>query len=218
MRSRKAAQAGMPVLLYPTMTYYERNLPHWHPPGRAVFVTWRLAGTLPQALLAKLKRSTAPANQKFFTVDSVLDAASCGARWLAHAEVAEAVQDCIVKGAHELKLFGLFAYVVMPNHVHVLLEPRAPLERITRGIKGASARLANRILGCANRPFWQDESFDHWVRKAAEGEKICRYIENNPVKVGFAATPGDWPWSSAARCATQAISIVYGSDRRDPSG
>jgi REP element-mobilizing transposase RayT len=181
------------------MTYYVRNLPHWLPAGRAIFITWRLAGTLPRSLLAKLKNSNEPANRKFASVDMVLDAASCGARWLARSDVAEAVQVCILKGAEELKLFDLFSYVIMPNHVHVLLEPKAPVERITRGIKGRSAYLVNRIMGPEHRRFWQDESFDHWVRTAAEGEKICRYVENNPVKAGLVKAPGDWRWSSACR-------------------
>jgi type I restriction enzyme R subunit/putative DNA methylase len=91
----------------------------------------------------------------------------------------------------------LHAYVVMPNHVHALLEPRVALRRITGGIKGQSARDANRKLGRAGQPFWQDESFDHWVRNAAELERIRKYIEQNPVKAGLAKYAGQWRWSSA---------------------
>ena len=52
----------------------------------------------------------------------------------------------------------------MPNHVHLLIEPRIPLKQITGGIKGVSARDANRVLHQPGHPFWQGESFDHWVR------------------------------------------------------
>ena len=55
-------------------------------------------------------------------------------------------------------------FVVMPNHVHVLLTPRVPLEKITRVLKGYSAREANRILERVGRRFWQTESYDHWIR------------------------------------------------------
>lgn len=85
----------------------------------------------------------------------------------------------------------------MPNHVHVLIGPKTSLARITNGIKGVSARDANRILGRQGKRFWQDESFDHWVRSAAEFERIRAYIEHNPVSAGLVARPEDWPWSSA---------------------
>jgi putative transposase len=52
----------------------------------------------------------------------------------------------------------------MANHVHVLFEPRVTVARIMGGIKGVTAREANRILGRIGQPFWQDESFDHWIR------------------------------------------------------
>jgi alkanesulfonate monooxygenase SsuD/methylene tetrahydromethanopterin reductase-like flavin-dependent oxidoreductase (luciferase family) len=47
--------------------------------------------------------------------------------------------------------------------------------------------------------FWQDESFDHWVRDPAEWQKIRAYIERNPVSAGLVAKPEEWPWSSASR-------------------
>ena len=46
--------------------------------------------------------------------------------------------------------------------------------------------------------FWQDESFDHWVRTPAEFNRIRSYIEGNPVSAGLASRPEGWPWSSAA--------------------
>jgi putative DNA methylase len=85
----------------------------------------------------------------------------------------------------------------MPNHVHILLEPLAPLRKITLGIKGASAREANSALRRTDKAFWQDESFDHWVRNGAQFERIRGYIEQNPVKARLAAKAEDWPWSSA---------------------
>ncbi len=96
-------------------------------------------------------------------------------------------------------MLQLSAYVLMTNHVHILWMPMVPLEKITHQIKGTTARRANLILSRQGNRFWQDESFDHWVRIAAEGEKIRRYIENNPVVAGLVARPEDWPWSSASR-------------------
>ncbi|MCX6620942.1 MAG: transposase, partial [Acidobacteria bacterium] len=87
---------------------------------------------------------------------------------------------------------------VMPNHVHLLILPHAALPLITHWIKGRTAREANLLLGRTGEPFWQHESYDHWVRSARELLRIAAYIEANPVAAGL-STPEDWPWSSATR-------------------
>ena len=85
----------------------------------------------------------------------------------------------------------------MANHVHVLVYPQAPLPRITKAVKNYSARQANVILGRTGQPFWQDESYDRWVRGPSELEKIVRYIERNPVSAGLVDSVEQWRWSSA---------------------
>ena len=70
--------------------------------------------------------------------------------------------------------------------------------RIFAGFKRRSARLANAILGRTGQPFWQDESFDHWIRHPRQFEKVKSYIERNPVRAGLVVTPEQWPYSSAA--------------------
>jgi REP element-mobilizing transposase RayT len=106
--------------------------------------------------------------------------------------------DALHHGAENLQLYRMSAYVVMSNHVHVLIWPKARLPEITKAIKGFTARVANRILGRTGKKFWQDESFDHAVRSEDEFYRIVRYIERNPVKAGLVDSPGAWPWSSAA--------------------
>jgi REP element-mobilizing transposase RayT len=89
------------------------------------------------------------------------------------------------------------AWVIMPNHVHVILEPRLALPAILRWLKGRTARKANQILGRTGLPFWQDESFNHWVRTTEELHDLILYIERNPVAAGLAGTAEQWSWSSA---------------------
>jgi len=84
----------------------------------------------------------------------------------------------------------------MPNHVHALLTPQRDLWQVTKWIKGASARRANQMLGRSGAPFWQDESFDHWVRTSSEFEHILNYIAMNPVRAGLVSEPSQWPFSS----------------------
>ena len=70
-------------------------------------------------------------------------------------------------------------------------------DRLLKSLKGATAREANRLLGRTGEPFWQKESYDHYVRNRIEFEKIRTYIETNPVKAGLVRNPEDYPWSSA---------------------
>ncbi|HVN07537.1 MAG TPA: transposase [Patescibacteria group bacterium] len=181
------------------MTFYARNLPHWHPDGKALFVTWRLFGSLPRTVLEEYRAlNLCDSGEAFARIDRTLDRAQSGPKWLAHHEIAAMIVGALRRGDGGMKLFRLFSYVVMPNHVHVLLQPGAPLAKITKGIKGATARRANSILGRSGVPFWQDESFDHWTRSGQEVERIKLYIEWNPVKAGLVKEPGQWPWSSAS--------------------
>lgn len=90
----------------------------------------------------------------------------------------------------------------MPNHVHVLLDPFISLERITNGLKGVAAREANQILGRVGKHFWQDETFDHWIRNGIQYDRVRVYIERNPVAAGLVKNSEDWPWSSASKTAT----------------
>lgn len=178
------------------MAYYERNLPHWHPEGKAIFLTWRLYGSLPAAALKHLATLRAAPGKQFAAAEKLLDHGNSGPFWLRDPKIAVLVKESILRG-ERLGQYTLCSYVVMPNHVHVLLEPRLPLSRITRGLKGVSSRDANALLGRKGQPFWQEESFDHWIRDGAQFERVRWYIENNPVKAGLVKSPLEWPWSSA---------------------
>src|SRR6266568_1792403 len=89
----------------------------------------------------------------------------------------------------------------MPNHVHVIFQPLAEMSKVMRWLKGRTARLSNRILGRTGTTFWQDESFDHWIRSPEEFQDLIAYIENNPVKAGLVDVPRQWRWSSAGLMA-----------------
>jgi putative transposase len=132
-------------------------------------------------------------------MDEQLDTAATGPLWLKAPEVAQSVSQVLDAGMTQWRLYQLHAWVVMSNHVHVLLSPQVPVHKAIMNVKSASARAANKILSRTGRPFWQDESYDHWVRNDRERNAIVRYIHLNPVKAGLVDDPEDWPWSSAAR-------------------
>jgi REP element-mobilizing transposase RayT len=96
--------------------------------------------------------------------------------------------------------YQLHNYVVMANHVHLLITPRVPVPRLMQSLKRFTAREGNRLLGLTGRPFWQAESYDRLVRDAAEFKRIARYVESNPVRAGLAVIPERFRWSSAWRC------------------
>ena len=175
------------------MEIYQRRLPHWHPEGAAIFLTWRLYVSLPRGMLV----GPGTAGQRFVAADRVLDRATSGPMWLVDDRVAQAVVETLYRGEDVWKLYDLIAWVLMSNHVHILIQPKAPLAAITRAVKKRSARIANQILERWGSSFWQDESYDHWVRDSAELRRITHYIEWNPVKAGFVESPELWPWSSA---------------------
>jgi REP element-mobilizing transposase RayT len=119
-----------------------------------------------------------------------------GPRWLAEPRFADLVADAIQMGERERRFYTVRAWAVMPNHVHLLILPRAQVPVIVRWLKGSTARRANELLGRNGEPFWQDESYDHWVRDRYELEWIVWYIEQNPVSAGLVSSVEEWPWSS----------------------
>ena len=178
------------------MTFYTRRLPHWQPPGVEFFVTWPLYGSVPRFRTQLLAPST-PAGRAFLCLDKQRDSAASGPLWLKNPPVADFVSRILLNGESQWRLDELPAWVVMANHVHVLLRPRVPLRKALMNVKSASARAANAALGRTGEPFWQDESYDHWVPTDQERASIIRYIAYNPVTAGLVTAPEDWPWSSA---------------------
>lgn len=199
--------------------YHSRGyLPHIKISGAVYFVTFRLADSLPQQTVLKLKeqrldlfrraaqeRVDDPSRlrHELFSwyaaaVDSVLDQ-EAGAAWLRQPRIADLVVGALRRFEHDR--YVLHAWCVMPNHVHAVVRPLGghALDEILHSWKSYTGTLANRLLGRAGRTFWQHESYDHWIRDDADLANCVRYTEENPVKAGLCAQIEDWPWSSAAK-------------------
>src|SRR5438105_1021355 len=130
-------------------TYYHRNLPHWQPPGAAIFLTCRLYGSLPENVIERLKEAQKLVEREigkakasaekiaelklnqhkrlFAKLDAILDRSETGPRWLGNTEVAALVEDALLRRYAEL--YRLWAYVVMLNHLHLLLRPKSIVPR-----------------------------------------------------------------------------------------
>jgi putative transposase len=171
-----------------------RRLPHIYPQGRWLFLTWHLYGSLPQGKYPP--SAHASAGRAFVWMDRYLDRAQSGPRFLQQESIARLVMDCLLRGS-ELGHYQLGAFSIMANHVHALVLPQIPPSLLLKSLKGYSAHEANRLLGRTGEPFWQRETYDHWVRDHAEWQRIAAYIENNPVKAGLVLRAEDYHWSSA---------------------
>ncbi len=126
-----------------------------------------------------------------------------GPLWLKDPRIANMVVSALLHGESVRVSYDLYSWVIMPNHVHAVLKPPRLLSEIMQWLKTATANRANRILGKSGTSFWQREYYDHWVRSEKEFYSIIHYVEQNPVAAGLAASPEEWPWSSAGRPPTK---------------
>jgi putative DNA methylase len=93
----------------------------------------------------------------------------------------------------------MYAFVVMPNHVHVLTTFRDGFRLcdVVRGWKSYPARRINESLGREGR-LWQRDYFDRYIRDETHFERVRAYIEQSPVKAGLVKVATSWRFSSAA--------------------
>ncbi len=170
-----------------------RRLPHIYPERKWLFVTWCLHGSIPAGVYPPAGKA---AGEAFVWTDRYLDRARTGPLFLKQGRIAKVVLNSLFTGVR-LEHYQLEAFVIMPNHVHVLLFPLIAPARLLKSLKGFTAREANKILGRIGQPFWQAESYDHFVRDEQEFRRISAYIENNPVRAGLVVHPDEYAFSSA---------------------
>lgn len=175
--------------------WHSRKLPHLDGEEMAQFVTFRLADSMPQTVLDKWRAESEDDIEFRKRIEKYLDA-GYGDCWLRMPEVAQVVADAIK--FFDGERYELRAWVIMPNHAHILLILREGqhLPEIMHSIKSYSARAANKLIGRTGQ-FWQHESFDRYIRNRKHFVAVVKYIEDNPVKAGLCESPEAWRFSSA---------------------
>jgi REP element-mobilizing transposase RayT len=176
-------------------------LPHFDGGEIPQFVTFRLADAMPQELLDRWREELGKEqNIDIDTalrkrIDMYLDQ-GYGECLLKDPRIAESVQNSFL--FFDGDRYRVTAWVVMPNHAHMLLTPctNHELSAILHSLKSYTANEANKLAG-RNGQFWQSESFDRYVRDADHFQNVITYIENNPVKARLCKKPEDWLYSSA---------------------
>jgi len=190
--------------------FYRRSLPHYQPQSGIFFITYRLHFDLPPDFRDKIKnRRIQLASKKQFQPDELdkilfdgfdnyLALCNTSPKYLSEPKIAKIVMQSLDKMAN--KQYKLYCYCIMPNHVHILIQPLVKqkgryfsLAEIMRGHKGATANRINKILH-KQEHIWHGESYDHHVRSQEEFDRILFYIINNPVKAGLVKNYSDWPY------------------------
>jgi len=174
-----------------------RHLPHWEQNSRIYFVTFRLADSIAQEKLNQWqeelkiwqKQQSDPVSEKIESECSRLYHErqqewldkGYGSCILKNPEITEIVEQILLHFDGERYRLG--DYVIMPNHVHLIMTPAEglSLSSILKSWKGCSARKINQMTGSCGS-LWMDESFDHIIRSEHFFEKFTDYIRQNPVK------------------------------------
>ncbi|HET9086235.1 MAG TPA: transposase [Acidobacteriaceae bacterium] len=109
--------------------------------------------------------------------------------------------ETIFEETREKYAFLVLGYVVMPEHVHLLVdEPRSdPLSLALQVLKQRTSRRINRAEA---RQFWQSRYYDFNVWSGKKSMEKLRYMHRNPVARGLVSRPEDWAWSSFRHYAT----------------
>jgi REP element-mobilizing transposase RayT len=177
--------------------WHERGyLPHRDEPGLVQFVTFHLADSYPTALRAEWESLLQVEDdlERHRQLESYLDKGR-GVCHLRRPEIAGLVEEAFrfYHGKH----YDLRAWVVMPNHIHVLFKvDKTSLGKIVKLFKDYTAREANKLLKRRGQ-FWADGYWDTYMRDREHELRTQRYIENNPVKAGMVQVAKDWSRSSA---------------------
>ncbi len=242
LRPGKSSTPSVPVLPFLSFDPHSpvaksgRHLPHWRQEGCTYFVTLRLADSVPQDRLLQWQtelRQWRRRHPEPHTPDQEKEYAEFfadrfhrwldegrGECWLKRPELARVVEEAL--RFFDAQRYWLGHFVIMPNHVHVLVRPfgNHTLSEILHSWKSSTAKRINTLLERTGT-VWQDESFDCIVRDEAALEKFSTYVQENPgranlregeFRLGFGSSVG-------GPCAGQASGLVqtqkHGSEKME---
>ncbi|MEK6373662.1 MAG: transposase [Acidobacteriota bacterium] len=190
-----------------TFVVRKRNrLPHWDVSHGIQFVTWHLADALPIEAVERLRRERDYQRQRLRETrgsvtkadvatievtfrrrcEGLLDE-SCGSCVLRDHRAAKIVADAVTH--FDEQRYRLFAWCVMPNHVHAVFSTKRSLAEVLHSWKSYTRTQINGLLHRTGK-LWQDDYFDRLMRNEKQFRRAVDYVLNNPVKAGLM----DWPF------------------------
>lgn len=194
-------------------------LPHHQEAGQIISLNWRLSFSLPQHLqdiIAEMKelgnsykdeRKQESARQifqknyaiKMQLLDEHLGKCQTNDINLCNAQLAKIVTQSL--SYYDGSLYLLHAYCLMPNHLHLLIQPlpkgEAMYHKISdcvQKLKSFTSKEINHLLDRTGA-LWQHEYYDRFIRDDADYARTVMYYLNNPVKAGLVKYQKDWPYS-----------------------
>ena len=176
--------------------WYSRGyLPHYDSVMVLQSITFRLADSLPAHVVSMLVADDDSAKQE--NIEEHLNA-GYGACYLRDQRIGGMVESVLLHFDNER--YRQIAWVIMPNHVHTLIQvfDEYQLSNVVHSWKSFSALQANRILGRSG-PFWYRSYFDRYIRNEKHFWTIINYIHQNPVKAGLIENAEDWVLSSSSK-------------------
>ena len=187
----------------PARGWHSRGyLPHLDVSGLIQHITFHLADSLPASALDRLQSEleSMPEAQRTTAhrrrMHELLDAGR-GCCVLMTEDCAELVEQSLFHGDGER--YRLLCWVVMPNHVHVLVETQAgwPVGKLVQSWKRHTSRHIRTAKSMPAPALWQRDYWDRFIRNDDHLAITRSYIEQNPVKAGLVSEASRWPWGSA---------------------
>ena len=196
-----------------------RDIPHWDYSESKQHITFRLSDSLSTNQLLELKKqadNNPPLKRSYYLNRSIEEWVNrgMGTCILRIPEIAQAVVDSLY--ILNNKRYQLFHWVVMPNHVHVLLQlfPNTPMSIILnswkhftserfdeillnfKNTKRFNTDYIDRIMNTFQGHYWMTDYWDVMIRNKRHFNLETNYIAQNPVNAGLVQRPEDYPWSS----------------------
>ena len=190
-----------------TFAVHKRNrLPHWDMMNGIQFVTWHLADALPKAAVEKLRGEREHARRRLLATRGAVTKADVATMEVAFRRHCERLLDgshgeCVLRDHRAAKViaeaishfdndrYRLYAWCVMPNHVHAIFKTALPLAEVLHSWKSYTRTAVNRLLARTGK-LWQDDYFDRVMRNEKQFRRAIDYVVDNPTKAGLV----DWPF------------------------
>jgi len=129
----------------------------------------------------------------------LVTAGTCDRRpWFGDAQCARPIASQIPRFFGALE-FDVVAFCIMPDHVHLLLEGKAPHADLCRAVSRWKQQTGYEWLSRKRGRLWQPGFHDRVLREADDTRAVVAYILQNPVRAGLVKRAGDYPWTGSAR-------------------
>ncbi len=203
--TRRSALPSSPQSEIPTSCkgWHRRGyLPHFDAGRVQQSITYRLHDALPKSVLENFQAQVAsePDEVRQRHLRRLMETYADAGHGACELRSPEAAQIVIDAWRHRDGVsYDLISWVVMPNHVHVLINQYNdhPLERIVARWKSFTATMINKTIGRTGT-LWMPDYWDRYIRDEDHFRRVVDYIHNNPVRAGLVNAPNEWPWSSAS--------------------